>query len=139
MRTLLIGLFKLLLPWVKEWWKAKDFTPRSQRALREIHVMFFMHVTLFLFFMMSIEHGVSVYVRHAEHLRATQHDVRLLADREEQIVQLKEHNKYLSNSYLALLGVVDKFARENPEEFERKFNLAPIAELRRGVVNHDDR
>lgn len=125
-----VGILKLIAPWFTEWWKSLNMSTGSVRALREIHVMFILHVILFVFFLASVEHGVSYYVKQI-HIN---NSARI---NEQNLEHLKREHDQLAVSYARLLDVLETFAREDPRSFNRALSIKDIEKMRKELQQHD--
>lgn len=130
MGTFLISVFKLISPWFTEWWKSRNMDTSSVKALREIHVMFIMHLVLFAFFLFSVEHGVGVYVAHTKAMSQYSHS-------RQTVEELRRQNEYLAENYTRLLNMLEEYAENVPKGTRKPLSVPAIEHMREGLRKNE--
>lgn len=111
--TIIFQLLRLFLPAVKEWWRSKKLTPKSNSALREINQIFLMQCILFCMFILSTMHGVSIFNVHTKKVNETAYIQQNDQWRSRQLTELQEQNKYLKERYTLVVKALELYARED--------------------------
>jgi len=111
--TMILQLLRLFLPAVKEWWRTKKLTAKSNSALREINQIFLMQCILFFMFILSTMHGVSIFNIHTKKVNETAYIQQNDQWRSQQLTELREQNKYLKERYTLVVKALELYAKED--------------------------
>ena len=113
MGSLIVGLLKLLWPAIKEWWRSKKLSPKSDKALREINQIFAMQILLLALFFVSIEHGISIYAHHTGKQREYSYERRAAEQQVAHFAEVKQENDYLKGQYTRVIKALEYYAKED--------------------------